>query len=330
MTKLHSRLAVASIAVAAVGGLLSACGAPGGTGDDQDAYPQKTIDVVVPYPAGGGSDVIARALVDEINAGGNLEYDLQVVNKAGGAGIVGLTEMINSKADGYTISISPSGPVSLHPAMADVAYDPMTDLTFIAGLTRGGALIAVPGSSPYQTIEDLVAAAKANPGTITMGEGPPAYQIPLALLESATGAEFSHVDFDGDAATTTAILGGNIDATLTQTAAAIPQVAAGTMRVLATVGSERSALLPDVPTLAESDIDVDFEAPYGVYAPAGVPDEVVETLAAEVQTAVESKALKEKASAAGLELKFSSGADLKKTSEALLESVAKLKESGAV
>jgi tripartite-type tricarboxylate transporter receptor subunit TctC len=328
MTLTQPRRAAAAATLIVTSSLLGACGAPASSSGDSAAYPTKTIDVIVPYPAGGGSDIIARAIVDEINAEGDLGEQLQIVNKGGGAGLVGMTEMVNAEPDGYTISISPLGPVALHPGMAEVEYDPMTDIEFIAGLTKGGSLIAVPASSPYQTLEDLVEAAKAEPGQITFGGGPPAYDIPRALLEEETGATFSHVAYEGDAATTTAILGGNLDVTFTQAAAALPQVKAGTMRVLATVGSERSSFFPEVPTATESGIDVVWEAPYGVYAPAGVPDEVVETLAAAVDAAVGSDALQEKAEATGLSLIFRSGTEQKEVATEQLDTVVGLKDSG--
>ncbi len=309
-------------------GLMSACGAPSSSESSTDSYPQKTIDVIVPYPAGGGSDIIARAIVDQVNKQGDLGQQLQVVNKGGGAGLVGMTEMVNAKSDGYTISISPAGPVSLTPAMSKVSYDPVTDITYIAGVTSGGPLVAVPASSPYQTIEELLADAKTKPGQITMGGGPPAYEIPITMLEEKAGVKFSHVAYDGDAATTTAILGGNLDATLTQNAAALPQVKAGTMRVLATVGSDRSPFLPDVPTASESGIDVEWESRYGVYAPAGVPDAIVETLAKQVKKALASPELKQTATSTGLDLVFRSGPEQKKVAQEQLKAVAKLKKAG--
>ena len=314
---------------ALLAGVLAACGAPG-EGSTASDYPEKTVDVIVPYPAGGGSDVIARNLVDEINNGGDLGQKLQVINKPGGAGIVGVTEMVNAKPDGYTISISPPGPIYMHPALTDTPYDPLKDLTFVAGVTGGGPMVVVPADSPYQTIEDLIGAAKANPGSITMGGGPPAYAIPLALLTEQTGAQFQGVAFEGDAAMMTAILGHNIDATLNQAAGALPQVSAGTVRVLALFAPERSPLLPDVPTMIESGYDVTGEAKYAMYAPAGVPDEVVDVLTEAVKKATASTALKEKSEAVGIELAYTTPGGLKDYVTKEFEQVKKLVDSGAI
>lgn len=333
MTRIPRRLSGSVTAVAVTvltAGVLASCGAPASSSDETSDYPTKTVDVIVPYPAGGGSDVIARNLVDEINANGDLGQELQVINKPGGAGIVGITEMINAKADGYTIAISPPGPIYMHPAMSDTAYDPLKDLAFVAGVTSGGPMIAVPAASPYQTIGDLIEAAKASPDSITMGGGPPAYAIPMALLAAETGAKFKTVPFEGDAAMITAVLGQNVDATVTQASGVLPQVTAGTIRVLAVFGAERSALLPDVPTMAESGIDVTADARYAMYTPAGVPDDVIETLSSAVETAIGSAELKEKSANVGIELSFSDSAGLAKFVKDEYATVKKLADSGAL
>lgn len=330
MTIINTRRALVATVLSAVAGLLGACGAPSVGASDSDTYPTRTIDVIVPYQAGGGSDIIARALVDEINGESDLGQQLQVVNKGGGAGLVGMTEMVEAKPDGYTISISPVGPVSLHPAMTDVPYDPMADISYISGITSGGPLIAVSADSPYETIDDLIEDAKARPGQISMGGGPPAYDIPRAMFEDEADVTFSHVAYDGDAATTTAILGDNLDATFTQNAAALPQVEAGKMRVLATVGGERSPFLTDVPTLKESGFDVVSESSYGVYAPSDIPSDVIETLAPVFESALNSEHLQEQAEATGIVLQYRDGEAQKTLMQEQLDAVKELKASGLI
>lgn len=315
-----------------VGGLslvMTACGAPN-SGAASDAYPTRPVDVIVPYPPGGGSDAIARALVDSVNASGDLEHELQIVNRDGGGGVVGTSEVLNAEPDGQTIAFAPEGPITLQPAVEDVPYEPL-DMTPIMQITNGPVVIAVPGDSPYKTVEDLVAAAEKDPGEVGMGEGPLTYSRTVSLLEEASsGAEFKRVDFEGDAASTTAILGNNIDATMTQIQAVLPQHKAGKVRVLAVTSSERSEFLPDVPTLEESGYDVETGAVYAVFGPAGMPSDVVDQLTATFEKALASPEFTKIADAAGLPISPASGDELMTYFEERTEEAERIAESGGL
>lgn len=283
----------------------AACGVSN-EGADPDSYPQQTIDVIVPLPAGGASDTIARALVDAVNASGDLPEKLQVINRDGGGGVVGASEVLNAKPDGYTIAIGPEGSITLQPLVEDVSYDPL-DMTPIAQVTKGPVAIAVPADSPYQNIDDLIDAAIKKPGSISFGEGPLVYAVALASLERATGVTFKNVDYEGDAASTIALLGGNVDVAMTQSAAILSQVNAGKLRVLAVGGDERSNFLPDTPTLQESGIDVQATGVNGIFGPAGLPDQIVEKLTSAFVTAMETPEFQELAQTAGLDIAIGDG-----------------------
>ncbi|GAA1911308.1 tripartite tricarboxylate transporter substrate binding protein [Nocardioides hwasunensis] len=252
-----------------------------------DIYPQRAVQVVVPFPAGSGIDTTTRALVDIINASGDLDNDLQVVNRDGGGGSVGVTQVLNAKPDGYTIGVVPDGPLTLLPQTQEVAYDP-TALTAINEIITFPIIFVVPKDSPYEDLQDLVDAAEADPGAITIGEGPLNYAVPADQFEQETGVRLKHVDFEGDQATTTALLGKNLDVGVMQLASALPQLGSGDIRALGVTSPERVDLIPDVPTFGEQGIDIVWEAFNTVIAPDGLPPEIADTLVETVADAVAS------------------------------------------
>lgn len=302
-----SRTRLTALSVAAVLGLASACGVS--ETEEATDYPTRPIDVVVPYPAGGGSDVLARALVDSVNASGDIDEKLQVVNREGGGGVVGVSEVLGADPNGYTIVIAPEGPITLQPQVADVSYDPLA-LTPIAQITLGPVVVAVPAESPYETIEDLVEAARQSPGEISLGEGPLSYAIPAAQLEQLEDVDFNNVDFEGDAASATALLGGNVDAVFTQSSGILPQVSAGEVRVLAVGSEERSEFFPDSPTFAEAGIDITAVAAYGVFGPDGVPDEIADMLSEAFLDAIDTEEFRTVVKTAGLPIEPADGGTL--------------------
>jgi putative tricarboxylic transport membrane protein len=275
------RRRVALVALVAVG-LLAACGRPAG-----GAYPARDVQVVVPYPAGSAIDATARALVDVINKQGKLGRRMQVVNKEGGAGSVGTTAVLNAKPDGYTVGILPDGPLTLVPLTEDVSYDPKS-ATVLSEVTTSPVLFAVPAGSPYRNVGDLVAAAKAKPESITMGDGPLNYTVPAQKFEQLTGTRFKHIKFDGDQATATALLGGNLDVGVMQLAGVTAQLKAGKLRVLGVASVAPVDLARDIPTFRKQDVDLEWEAYNVVVAPKGLPDDARKKLADVVDAAVNS------------------------------------------
>lgn len=306
MKRTHRRLA-ALLGAATLGLSTAACGVSDSA--DAEDFPTQTIDVIVPYPPGGGSDVLARALVDTVNASGDLSEDLQVVNRDGGGGVVGVGEVLSADPDGYTVAIAPEGPITLQPQVAEVSYEPL-EMTPIAQITRGPVIIAVPSDSPFETLEDLIKAARENPGQVSLGEGPLSYAVPATQIEQLEDVSFKRVDYEGDAASTTALLGGNVDATFTQTSGVLPQVKSGDVRVLAVGSPERSTFLPDVPTFAEAGVDLESVAVYSVFGPAGIPDEVGTQLTDAFLNALESDDFQSVAESSGLPIEPADGETL--------------------
>jgi len=281
------RLLTAVLAVAAM--TTAACGSTGGgTGDGGgSSYPQRDVQVIVPYPAGSGIDTTTRAVVDIINKDGDFGQRLQVVNREGGAGVVGTTAVLNAKPDGYTVGVVPDGPLTLVPQTQEVSYDP-TKLTVIEELIAGPIMFVVPDSSPYATLDDLLADAQKRPSTITIGEGPLNYRIPVDVVEDQKAVKFKRVKFDGDQATTTALLGDNVDVGVMQLASALPQLSSGKLRAIAIASPEPVDLAPDIATFMSQGVDLQWLAYNHVIAPAGLDDDVKEKLADAWHSAVTS------------------------------------------
>lgn len=275
---------------------LAACGA---RGNDPSSFPQRAIQIIVPYPAGSGIDTTTRALADIINEGDALSEDLQIVNRDGGGGSVGTTEILQAKADGYTVGVVPDGPLTLVPQTEEVAYDP-DSITVIDEVIESPIMFVVPGDSPYRNLQDLVAAAKDKPSSITIGEGPLNYAIPAAEFEQKAGVELKHIDFDGDQATTTALLGDNVDVGVMQLASALPQLKSGKIRALGITSAKSVDLVPDVKTFASQGVDIDWSAYNMVIAPDGLPDDVTEQLEDAFSDAIESDKFGDAAEKLGL------------------------------
>ncbi|MCT2581864.1 tripartite tricarboxylate transporter substrate binding protein [Actinophytocola gossypii] len=299
---------VALCSVVAAGALVvAACGGPPGGG----TFPTRDVQVIVPYPAGSSIDTTTRALVEVVNDQNELGRRVQVVNREGGAGSVGTTAVLNANADGHTVGIVPDGPLTLIPHTEEVSYDPET-VTVLGEVTTSPIMFVVPASSPYQGIEDLVAAAKANPESITMGDGPLNYAIPAEKFEQLTGTRFRHVKFDGDQATTTALLGDNLDVGVMQLAGAVAQLESGKLRALGIATAESVELAPDIRTFTDQGVDLEWEAYNVVVAPPDLPDDVRTKLSDVFSAAIQSPEFTAAATDLGLVVSGADGETAKK------------------
>lgn len=268
------------------------------TGDDTaaDGYPSKPITLIVPYSAGGASDLAARTLATEIEQ--TLGQSIVVENRTGGSGSVGLTYLAASQADGYTIGYLPVETVMLQYQGYDVdptEFDPLGQIVSVP------ATIAVAADSPYQTLDDLIEAAKAAPGTITVSNSGAGsiWQAATFALNEVAGVEFKPIPFDGGAPAVTAAVGGQVDAVaagISETAAA---QADGRLRVLAVLAEEPSEALAGVPTASELGYEVNIGGWGAIGAPQGVPDEVRQVLIDAIKAGVESEAFIEVIEKAG-------------------------------
>ena len=240
------------------------------------AFPTKPIKLICPWPAGGSTDAVMRALAE--SASKALGAQVIIENKPGASGMMGPNELVRAQPDGYTLSQFTIGVARL-PHMQKMQFDPLKDFTYIACLTGYTFGIVVRADSPIKTIKDLVDFAKANPGKFTYGSTGNGTTPHLAFAEFASKAkiDITHVPFKGSADGLQAVLGGHVMSHSDATGWA-PQVEAGTMRLLATYGSKRTKRWPQVPTLTELGYDTVSDSPFGIGGPKGMDPAVVKKL----------------------------------------------------
>jgi tripartite-type tricarboxylate transporter receptor subunit TctC len=240
------------------------------------AFPSQPIKYICPWPAGGSTDAVMRALAE--SAGKALGQKVLIENKPGAGGMLGAAELVNAKPDGYTLAQLPHGVFRI-PHMQKVSFDTLKDFTWIACLTGYTFGLVVPADSPIKSIKDLVDYAKANPGKFSYGSTGIGTSPHLAVEEFAqrAGIQLNHVPFKGNADNMQAVLGGHTMAASDATGWA-PHVNAGKLRLLATYGSKRTKRWPDVPTLDELGYKTVSDSPFGVCGPKGMDPAVVRTL----------------------------------------------------
>lgn len=249
----------------------------GGDAGSAEGYPDKPIEMIVAWSSGGGTDIMTRAFAQ--SAEEVLGQPINVVNKPGSSGGVGWGEIAHSTApDGYTLTVvSPEIGFMEQQGLYDFGLD---DFTLITLINEDPAALAVKADAPWDTFEEFVADAKANPGTITLGNSGPglAWDLSTTAIEREAGIEVTHVPYDGAATAVQAILGGTLDGMTFSIGEVRAQVEAGEMKVLGIATGERLEALPDIPTFAEQGYDVEIGTFRGLAGPAGMDEEVVKTL----------------------------------------------------
>ncbi len=231
-------------------------------------WPERSITFICPWPAGGTADQSMRALCSV--AARVLGQSIAVENKVGASGMIGAKALASAKPDGYTIGQIPIS-VTRFSQLGTLAADPRKDFTYIARTSGQTFGIAVPANSPFKTLKDFVAYAKANPGKVSYahaGVGG-ATHVGMEEFASVAGIQFNHVPYKGGSEALQGVLGGHVDA-LADSSSWAPHVEAGKLRLLATWGELRTARFKDVPTLRELGYDVVVDAPNGIGAPKGL------------------------------------------------------------
>jgi tripartite-type tricarboxylate transporter receptor subunit TctC len=240
------------------------------------AWPSRPIRYICPWPAGGSTDAVIRALAE--SAAKILGQTIIVDNKAGAGGMLGANELVNAKPDGYTLSQLPHGVFRI-PHMQKVQFDTLKDFTWIACLTGYTFGFVVPADSPIKSIKDLVAYAKANPGKFTYGSTGVGTSPHLAVEEFAqkAGIQLNHIPFKGNADNMQAVMGGHTMGASDATGWG-PHVDSGKLRLLATYGSKRTKRWPNIPTLDELGYQTVSDSPFGVCGPKGMDPALVRTI----------------------------------------------------
>jgi tripartite-type tricarboxylate transporter receptor subunit TctC len=265
-----------------------------------DAFPAKPIKIIVGYSAGGAVDLIARSVGQRLAT--ILGQPVVVENKPGAGTNIAVRALIASPADGYTLMLAANA-LAVNPTLFQPApYDLERDLTPVSLVGRVPVVAAVRGDSEWKTLPQLVSAAKAKPGTIsvaTPGNGSTPH-LAMELFQHTAGVSLRHVPYKGGAPAITDAIGGHVDVVAVNALEVSPLAKAGKLRVLALMSPERAAVLPGVPTVAESGYP-GFEAGvwYGFVAPAGLPKAVLTKLHEAVQKALESPEVREQLAAAG-------------------------------
>ncbi|MDP3227788.1 MAG: tripartite tricarboxylate transporter substrate binding protein [Acidovorax sp.] len=271
-----------------------------------DPWPQRTVRFVVPFPPGGGTDAVARALGQKLSA--RLGKPVVVDNKPGASTIIGTEAVVRAEPDGYTLLVSGSSSYTVNPALRKkLPYDPLKDLVPVAIIARAPLVLVVNADSPHKDLASLLAAAKAAPKTInyaTFGSGSAPHLVG-ALLEQAAGVRLQDVPYRGSAQAMMGLIGGEIQFAIDTVASAAPHVRSGKLRALAIAGNERARALPAVPTVQELKLpEAAFDGWYAVAAPARTPAPIVDKLMKEVEAAMRDVALQEQIRAQGMEPVF--------------------------
>jgi len=255
----------------------------------QAAYPSKPITLVVPYPAGGSADILARMLGQKL--GERLGQPV-VVNNRGGAGTaIGAKAVAGAAADGYTLLLGTVTSQAINPAMNKVGYDPVKDFTAIAPLASIPFVLVAHPSFAATNVADLIAMAKASPGTVgyaSAGSGT-SNHLAVELLANAAHIKLLHVPYKGSAPALSDVIAGHVPVMFDLQATALPYVQSGKLKALAVTGRERSLLLPNIPTMREEALpDYEVSAWFGIFAPAGLPASILGRLNTEITAATQT------------------------------------------
>jgi tripartite-type tricarboxylate transporter receptor subunit TctC len=287
MKLLYRRFRHSGVAAFAV--LLTALG-----GHDAQAQSGRTIRAIVPTPPAGVNDLMARLLMDYVGRVHGVTYVVE--NRAGAAEVIGTDAVARAAPDGNTLLFG-SSQVVINPQLRKVNYHPLESFEPVCLLVVAPLVISVQSSSPYRTLTDLLDAARAKPGSVTMGSLGPGtpFDIGLAMLKNATKVDITFVPFNGNAPSINALLGGHVTSTFNSYSSVSSQLKAGTLRPLAVASKTRIPPLPDVPTVAESGVkDYEVTPWFGVYAPAKTPKETVTQFANWFSAALKAPEVKEK------------------------------------
>jgi tripartite-type tricarboxylate transporter receptor subunit TctC len=266
-------------------------------------FPSRPITLIVPYAAGGGNDLMARTAAEKMSK--TLGQQIVIENRGGAGGSIATRQIAKSAPDGYTLGLGGTGTHAINPTLyANVGYDPRKDFAPVGLIATSALVVCVHPSLPAQTIPELIALAKKEPGRINYASAGSGSGIHLGTeyLASMAGIKLTHIPYKGSAPALTDLVGGHVAIYFSSLPPAIGLIKEGKVRALAVTGAKRSAILPDVPTVAEAALP-GYEAVlhYGIVAPAGTPRPIIEKLGAALRAAVMSDDLKARLAEDGAE-----------------------------
>jgi len=276
-----------------------------------DNYPSKPINFIVPYGAGGGADARSRQIAQKMSV--ILKQPIIVDNKPGAGGNIGTEYIARATPDGYTIGMGNFAPLAVNKTLfGNLRYDPETDLTPIVLIEKGPLVLVVNPNSPYKTVQDIVTAAKAKPGSLTFSSGGigGSHQLSAELFQQNAGIEMIHVPYKSGSAGLTDLMAGNVTMMFDQMYSAMPSIKADKLRPIAITSKKRSPLLPDVPSFSEVGypkvIVLNWQ---GLIAPKGTPKAIIDKLNAAANEALKDPQLRDLMLSQGNEIGGGSPAD---------------------
>jgi tripartite-type tricarboxylate transporter receptor subunit TctC len=275
-----------------------------------DPYPSKPITIIVPFGPGSGTDTVTRVIAQPLGVA--LKQTIVIENKPGANGTIAATQVARAAPDGYTLLMSTNSPSSAAPSLnKNITYDPIKDF---APLSRAGSytfVLAVHPSVPAKTLPELIAYAKANPGQLTYASGNTSGIVAGETLKHRAGIDILHVPYKTVPPALNDVLGGRISMMFTDLTPALPHLQAGTVRGLAVTRIQRSALLPDLPTMDEAGVaGFDMDSWAALFAPANTPREIVVRLNTELRRIIDGPEVKTKLGNVGFEAFSSSPEEL--------------------
>jgi tripartite-type tricarboxylate transporter receptor subunit TctC len=256
----------------------------------QSGFPNKPIRLICPFPPGGAVDIASRAIAAELSK--TIGQPVNVDNRPGAGGNIGGVEAVRSAPDGYTLFMTTSGIQAINPALySKMPFDPNKDLAPVAALVSLSNVLVVHPSVKANSVQELIALAKAQPGKLNYASSGSGTSIHMSgeLFKQLTKTDIVHVPYKGSAPAVTDLLGGQVQLMFDNIPSSLPHVKAGKLRALATTGAKRDPAMPDLPTIAEAGV-AGYEAGvwFGLAAPAGTPKDVVSKVAAEAVKGTQS------------------------------------------
>ncbi len=278
------RTAAVAAAMLAVGGPASA----------QSSFPSKPVHIFVPYAAGGGVDVLARTLGDVVSR--QWGQTVVVENRPGAGGVVASQALVASPPDGYTLIVVASGHATNSFLYPKIPYDTFKDFTPISLLASSPNILLVRANSPFKTLADMIAQARAKPGSLSFAHAGTGTSTHLAgeLLKNLAHVDLNAIPYKGGAPAINDLLGGQIPMSFNNGPESVGQLEAGTLRALAVTTASRAAFLPNVPSMAETVPGYDTEVWWGLLGPAGMSRDLVEQLSHDFVAALNTEAVKDR------------------------------------
>lgn len=262
-----------------------------GAAQAQD-YPNRPITLVVPFPPGAVTDASARLLQPLLSE--RLGQQVIVENRPGAGGVVGMGQLARTEPDGYTIALTVNAPLVMAPHLqASLPYDPATDFRTVGLFAETYLMLSVRADSPWQTLDDIIAAARERPGELTFGSAGigSAHQIAGLVLNELADIDIEHIPFQGGGPAIQDLLGGHISMSYGTISAVLPHVQSGALRMIGAVEAGRVPGYPEVPALNETVPGLETSTWVGIFAPAGTPDDVMERLNAALMATVQDSAV---------------------------------------